>query len=399
VIVAQANHNAKEGMYGERFKTDADGRFEITGLPNYPQGFELAFLGSFEAPYASRRKRVVPGEDAQVQLTPALPYRLKLVDPKGKPLDREIYSIVVQESPGATRHDIKMRFNDAQRVAPGVYEGIVPMGPGAVLVKRKKADRPVAVDPKAFFAPGRKDWTPEEMRFAYGDAWRIAHPAVITTEALGVSPNWTTDQLELAAVVFTNAKSNDRALELTATVHSDPPVEVTLVDEAGKPVKGARVERQLKRYDEKGLPASFSVHGLHPERAEMLIFTHDTRGLIGVLSTTWTSEPVRVVVQPSATVIGRIVNAKGEPDHDFGIRVFCNVVMPDTVVAGRMFNTTKKPGERTGEFRLTVPPGVEVRGEWVRKGLDQLTRPSAGAAFGPLVPKSGETQLGDLSAP
>ena len=113
----------------------------------------------------------------------------------------------------------------------------MPRGPAAVLVKRgAKTDRPAAVDPKRFFAPGRTDWTPEEERYAYGDAWRIARPAIVTTEALSVGKNRVADQLELAAVVFTNAQANDGVLELGASICSDPPVQVTLVDDAGNPI-------------------------------------------------------------------------------------------------------------------------------------------------------------------
>ena len=92
------------------------------------------------------------------------------------------------------------------------------------------------------------------------------------TEALSVGSNPTTDQLELAAAVLTKG-GDDGVLELTATIYSDPPVEVTLVDEAGEPVSGARVERQLKRYEGEELPATYQLYGLHPDRAEFLSFT------------------------------------------------------------------------------------------------------------------------------
>lgn len=398
VIVARANHNASDGFYGQRFTTDGEGRFEVTGLRNAPQGYDLAFVGSFDAPFASRRERVIPGVEAEVSLTRAVPYRLKLTDPAGKPIDRDVYSIQVQKTPGSRREDVKDRFNDAERVAPGVYEGIVPQGPGAVLVKRGvRTDRPAAVKPKAFFEAGRTDWTREEERHAYGDAWRIARPAVVDG---GGATSHTIDQLDLAAVVFTSAQASDGVLELAATAHFDPPVEVTLVDEEGQLVADASVKRQLERYDAADLPETFSLDGLHPQRAEFLAFTHEQHGLIGTLSTTWRSDRVRVVMRPAAILIGRFTDAVGEPNFDFRIRVLGQGVMPDTYVAGRMYRTTDEPGKRTGEFRLLVPPGVEVRGEFVRKAPDWKTRPSAGQAFGPLTPRPGQTvDLGDLAVP
>ncbi len=401
VIVALANHNARSGLSGQQFLTDADGRFEVTGLWNPAQGYELAFTGSFAAPYADLRQRVAPGEDARVNLAPAVTYRLKLVDPKGNPVDRDVYTSEVQPVPGVIHSGIKERFNEAKRVAPGLYEGIVPTGPAAVLVKRgAKTDRPAAVNPKAFFAPGRTDWTLEEERYAYGDLWRIAQPAIVTTERLSVWKNNPIDQLELAAVQFTNAREKDGVLELTATVYSDPPVEVTLVDTTGNPVKGAQVKRQLKQYDDQDLPATFPVYGLHPERAEFLVFTDEEHGLIGTLSTRWTSGPLRVVMQPTATLIGRLTDETGQPDFDFGIRMSGHGLAPDTFVAGRMRMATDEPGKRRGEFSLTVPPGLEVRGAFVRMTDQHATRPTVGTAFAPVIPKPGETvNLGDLIVP
>jgi beta-lactamase regulating signal transducer with metallopeptidase domain len=406
VTVALANHYAEDGMVGQRFTTDEEGRFEMTGLQNWSGGYDLAFAGSFATPFASTRKRVFPDAEASVDLTPALRYRLTLVDVAGKPIDRVVYSTGVQSVPGSSERAIKDRFNSARRVAPGVYEGLVPSGSAAVLVKRRAmTDRPAAVDGKAFFAPGRTDWTADEVRYAYGDAWRIARTAVLTHDEQGAEWNPTIDQLELAAVVFTNEQFDygeveDDVLELTATVHSDPPVKVMLVDEAGAPVEGARVERQFKRYDGDGLPGTIDVYGLHPTRAERLIFTQKERGLMGAVTTTWTGEPVRVVMRPTATLLGRLVDKSGGLNDDFGIRVMGDGVMPDAFVAGRNYLPTDKLGERQGEFRLDVPPGMVVSGEFFRKSGDWHTRPAAGGAFGPVTLAPGErVDLGDLVVP
>jgi len=396
VLIARANQNAKEGFYGQRFRTDEYGEFNVTGLPKNPEGYDLAFVGSFDAPFADRRFRVVEGARAKVKLQPAVPYRLKLTDPEGNPVDRNVYSIQVQRYPRTTVDGVKNRFNDAERIAPGLYQGIIPTGPGAVLIKRgAKTDRPVAVDPKAHFAPGRTDWTYLEQRYAYGDQWRIAK-----TVTRGLTRNYLVEQLALAAVIFTDAQQQEGVLELSATVYTDPPVEVTLVDEDGNAVEGAKLTRQIKHYGAEDLPAKISLYGLHPERAEQMVFTHPQRGLIGTLTTTWKNEPLRVIMKPAATVIGRFVDKSGELNFDMGVRVTGEGVMPDTFIAGRMFHTTDLPGERRGEFRLVVPPGIEVRGDFVRKTGDRDVRPSAGKAFGPLIPQPGEVvDLGDLIVP
>jgi hypothetical protein len=400
VTVAQANHNDPEGMWGQRFTTDGDGRFEVTGLSNRPEGYELAFVGSFAAPWYGHRETIVPGKEARVQLMPAIPYRLKLTDPQGDPVDRKVSSIAVQQVPGTNYRDAKWTFNVPERVAPGVYRGIVPAGPAAVLVERRKSDRPVSINPKAFFTPGRTDWTLEEERYAYGDAWRIAGAGVSITDRLAVNGNPLYEQLDLAVAVLTNARPENGVLELTAVVHSDPPVEFTLVDEAGQPVEKARIARQLSRYNADCLPAKFSVYGLHLERAEFLMFRQEERGLIATLTTAWKGELVTVIMRPAATLRGQFVNKSGSLNFDFGARIICSEVMPDTYVAGRMFNITAKLGERNGEFELVVPPGVELRGDFVRKTSDWKTRPTVGTAFGPLTPKPGElVELGNIVVP
>ncbi len=401
VTVGLANHNTSVGMYGQLFTTDEEGRFEVTGLSPRAQGYELAFAGSFAAPYGSHRQTVLPGVENRVKLTRAVPYRLKLVDQEGQPIDRPVYSIAVQVVPGTVHRGIKRHFNEAKKVAPGVYEGIVPVGPGAVLVERKsRRDRPAAVDPKAFFEPGRSDWTFEEERYAYGDAWHIVQPAVRTTEQMASGSNYTIDQLDLAAAQFTRTREEDKLLELTATVYRDPPVEVTLVDEQGVPVQGATVERQLNRYKAKDLPPTFPVYGLHPERAELLVFSHEERGLIGTLYDTWSAEPVRVEMERGAVIQGRITDDSGKPNDDFMIRVLGERLMPGTYVAGRQSEFTVHPGERRGEFRLVVPPGFELSGEFVRRQGDWHTRAAAAPAFGPLTLTRGQTKdLGDLVVP
>jgi hypothetical protein len=401
ISVALANHNSPDGMWGNRVKTDSEGRFLVTGLAKNPEGYELAFAGSFAAPFRSDRQRVVSGAVARIKLAAAVPYRLKLTDHAGNPIDRTVFSVDVQQTPGTIRRDIKTTFNDAERVAPGVYEGIVPIGPGAVLVKRgKKTDRPAVVNPKAFFEPGRTDWTPEEERYAYGDAWHIATVGVSTTDGLAVNRNPLQDQLGLAAAVLTKASKDQGVLELTAVVDSDPPVQFTLVDEAGKPVENVQVHRlfAMMGYNFDKLPSRISVDGLHPQRAEPLQFFQDQRALIATVSAKWTAAPVRVVLQPAATLTGRFVDQAGQLRFDFVIRILGPAVMPDTFLW-----VTDKPGEHLGEFRQVLTPGFEVRGEFVRYSVDSSewkTRPALGPAFGPVIPKPGETiDLGNIKSP
>ena len=175
VTVALVNHEFAEGLEGRRFFTDADGNFTVTGLPDRPEGHDLAFVGSFAAPYYSggfhfsQEEHAPPGyvpnkkRKLELELLPAVQYRLRITDPAGRPVDRAVYSALGQRQPGEVRHDLKSSFDRPQRVAPGVYEGIVPTEPAVVLVRREfMTDRPAAVDPKAFFAPGAPTGRPKK---------------------------------------------------------------------------------------------------------------------------------------------------------------------------------------------------------------------------------------------
>lgn len=397
--VALANHNADDGMTGERFKTNDEGRFEITGIgPDYSDpGYVIAVVGSYDVPIQCKRFTIHEGKESRLQVPLAVPYQLKLTDVDGKPVDRDVSSIVVQRSPNSTHHSATSRFNKAVKVAPGIYQGIVPVGPGAVIVSRNRRDRPASVDPKAFFQPGRTDWTAAEARYAYGDQWQVTGPGIVQTSALSPSNNAQYSQLEMAGIVFTNGTSKSKALQLEATVITDEPPSVTLVDEAGKPINGVRVKRQLTKYNDKNLPATFPLYGLHPDRAEFIQFHHDERRLIGFLRATLTDEPLQVVMKPAALLTGRIVNKQGEATKEFGALVE-GAVPPHTYLGNFIRNTDRAS---KGRFGMYVPPNESYSGKLMRKTFfSWYPRPIIGEAFGPVTPKPGETvDLGDIVAP
>ena len=53
IIVSQNSGNQQ--VPPQRIMTDGDGRFEVTGLANRPEGYELAFVGSSAAPWRGYR--------------------------------------------------------------------------------------------------------------------------------------------------------------------------------------------------------------------------------------------------------------------------------------------------------------------------------------------------------
>lgn len=396
VIVAMANHNAARGISGREILTDAEGRFEITGLgPDYYEpGYDIAAIGTYETPIEPVRVTVFPDYDNEIVAQPAVRYKLKLTDPEGNPIDRKVYSIHVQARMHQSENNASRLFHLAERIAPGIYRGIVPSGPAAVIVNREdKHDRPVAIDAKAFFAPGRKDWTEEEQRYAYGNEWSLVRPAVRIFNGYG---NAEYSQLEMAAVVLTNARKG--SLELEATVTQDLPTTIRLIDEQGKPVEGAQLTRQLKRYNQRSVSSFVPIYGLHPKRAELIQFYHEERDLVGVIQATTSPEkPLTVVMKPSAWIQGRFVNAEGEPSDEYGAR-WEGPVPPYSHLGNYRRSTPRVP---KGTFGRRLVPGETYSGLLIRKtGTQWKPRPSIGPAFGPITPQPGEViDLGEILVP
>ena len=261
---------------------------------------------------------------------------------------------------------------------------------------RSRRDRPAMVDPKEFFEPGRTDWTTAETRYAYGDQWQITQPGVITTSGLAPNRNSEFSQLDMAAVVLTKPPQRRvEVLQLSATVYQDDPPQFTLVDEVGEPVVGARILRQLTKYNESKLPATFPIHGLHPKRAEFLKFIHAERELIGSVHATLTNKPVQIVMKPRAILRGRIVDGQGNPNYDFGIHV-SGAVPPRTYLGNYVRKTDQVP---KGTFAIWVTPGETYSGAFMRKTFSSwYPRPTFGQAFQPVTPKPGEIiDFGDVA--
>ena len=105
-------------------------------------------------------------------------------------------------------------------------------GAGVVVAKtpRKAGYRPAHVDPKAFFAPGKTDWTPQQLISSYGN-----HDTLSVATFYGDA--WI-DQHDYAAIVLVNPSAGAKPLELAATVVPDRRRQVTLLDPEGRPVVG-----------------------------------------------------------------------------------------------------------------------------------------------------------------
>jgi protocatechuate 3,4-dioxygenase beta subunit len=310
--------------------TDAQGRFVLEGLSaNLVEAHHAEVLGPGQVrserivlavpkpgqPYFPARATINDAGEATVECPRGIPFRLRLRDGAGRPVEAEVsYAPMRPNSffrrvfPGIVS-SWGWPLSRAARQADGSYQGVALPGPGAVLVKTPCAagHRPAHVDPKAFFAPGRTDWTPQELISAYGTDDGL--------EVVTFSGGAWVDQHDYAAIVLINPAEGSKPLELEATVVPDRPRQVTLLDPEGRPVVGASTTGLTTfrwDYEPTLRTATIPITGLHPDRARRITFVKEDRKLIGLLLARGDGDqPYTVRMQPWATLTGRVLDEQG----------------------------------------------------------------------------------------
>jgi hypothetical protein len=365
--------------------TDEKGRFTITGLDPRTSKRKILAVAAPGLPYQSAGVEVEGDSEALIECPRGISFRLKLVDEQGTPVAAEVTYAVVHPNRSVLRlipDDYLREWPNAPaaRRADGIYEGFALPGPGAVLVKTPdRLDyRPAHVDPKAFFARGRTDWTAQERISAYG-----------TEDNLVIVDGLSGSQSDYAAIVLLNPPTDSGPLELSATVVRDRPRRVSLIDPDGKPVVAVKA-RGLTRprgYEPPLRSATFFLPGLHPDYVKRVTFIKDDRQLIGFLLARGDGDaPYTVRMQPWGTVNGRIVDENGKALSDAPpvIAIDSN---PDVGLHGEL-NT-----DAEGRFRIEqLIPDVRYNAK-VYRGPGTF----AGLAFEDLVLSPGEVRdLGDI---
>ncbi len=307
----------RDGAFFNQTVTDAEGRFKLTGLDlplaNWlaPQGKPyLVAVSAPGMPYLSAGAFVEGDKPASIKCSRGIPFRLKLVDEQARPVEADVTYYDVLPNPHAPtgfNYPCYTPVSKASRNADGTYHGFVLPGPGAVFVAtRGRWDyRPAHVDPKAFFAPGRTEWTAQEWISSYG-----------TKDMLSISGGMAV-QSEYAAIVLVNPAPDSGPLELSATVVKDKQRRVSLVDPGGKPVEGAQTwiaQGILQPHRLTPRSSSLLLTGLHPDRVRRITFLKEDRQLIGFLLAQGDDEaPATVRMAPWSAVTGRIVDENGKP--------------------------------------------------------------------------------------
>ncbi len=380
--------------------TDENGRFTITGLDPSLTSQEITAFPQPGRPYLLATAVADIRSEAVIECKRGIPFRLRLIDEEGRPFEAEVSYHDVQPNPHVTslqNYDARWPINRAARRSDGTYQGFVLPGPGAVLVKTPRGFnyRPAHVDPKAFFAPGKTDWTKQEQISTYGNH-----------DTLMRYPGWWIDQHDFAAIVLVNPPVDSLPLDLSATVVRDKPRRVSLIDPEGKPVVGVETEGMtwFPWDTEPRLRAgAFSITNLNPDWGRRITFVKEDRKLTGFLMARGDSEaPYTVRMQHWGTVTGRLLdeNGKALPLKDAALpgRIPASLYMGNWrgTVTESDRSVGEHPGAQTdleGRFRVErLVPGLRYTAEVYleRGGL-------AGLAFENLVVQPGEVRdLGDI---
>jgi hypothetical protein len=303
---------------GHPVVSDARGRFSIDGVRPLGPGGVLDVYATPDPgrPHLPGKVRLQELGEAVVDCPAGIPFRLTVKDEAGRPVEAEVAYSALHPNEAFSRLFWSKNFGgpvlaEAVRQPDGSYRGVALAGPGVVTVKLPPGVpyRPAFVDPKAFFEPGRKDWTPQDEISTYGnlDTLSILY---------GGGPSLAMQE-DYAAIVLVNPAEGSKPLELSATVSPPRPRMVTLVDPDGRPFVGA-TSRGMTFYwsdQEPRLRAStFPLTKLHPGRSRRITFFDEDRKRIGFLMARGDGDsPYVVRLEPWAAVTGRLVDERGSP--------------------------------------------------------------------------------------
>lgn len=324
-------------MRGQMQTTDAQGRFRFEGMPASGRVHITASVK--DQPYVMASASF---DEAQ----PLVPVRADVTLKRGIWVEGQVTDRATGKGVsamvgyyGRTDNPHLKDFSDGlflRRVVPhqpetptdneGRYRIAVPPGGGMLTVKAFGGGYPAAA-------------VPEE---AY--------------HALGVNPGG----FQYHACLPIDVPTDRELVAPTVTLNRSRAQRLAVVDGDGRPVSGTWIY-SLQDGHSIGEPlagAELVIHHDQPGTAETVMFVHEGRSLGGFVDVKGDeSDPIRVVLKPTGTVTGRLVDEDGRPRAGAGLTVSYQIRrlgQPIMCLRGEMMSTGDD-----GRFRIThIVPGV-----------------------------------------
>jgi RNA polymerase sigma factor (sigma-70 family) len=353
--------------------TDAEGRYELRGLPKAAQYRLTAWPGDF-SPYVPGGREISAGDgtataEADFEMYRGIEIRGRVTDKvTGKPVAAGVTYVPLpgNRHPAAAFFRMCSKNCEGQRV--GTFREMVPPGPGLLRVMVRGADG-VNRYRTARLAPADLAKAGLNEMFIYENAIRLID-------------------------VPEGAKSQTYDLQV------DPGRSVTgtVLGPDGKPLTGAMVKGLTAVWPAPTAlkTATFTAVALGPPEARQLQFVHRERKLAGQLVVRGDEKgEVTVRLAPWGALTGRVLDEDGRPLA--GVRIHLGFLLP------RFFQPVtwwvEPQGEvvttdRDGRFRAEgITPGLKFR---LSAARDDKFLPLAGAPDGQRVLSVGAGQTTDL---
>jgi RNA polymerase sigma factor (sigma-70 family) len=289
--------------------TDAEGGYELTGLPKASKYILYAQPARGDVPYLAVRLDVTDTTGVgplrtDLRIPRGIPLRVRVSDPEtGKNMRAGVYYVPLYPNRNAPENLMSLMLG-TNLEPDDSYRGAVLPGPGAICVTCSGGDYlPAAVNQKTFF---RLDRVP-------GDEKILPASEVLWTSAPNPNP---LPQRQFQVIQFIDPPADAKEVSLTLKPDAGKSATIRLQDVDGRALTGVRVW-DWRRGEEWGPPlasAGLKVSGLGPGRPRYLVFRHEGRKLAGtVIVKGDETRPVSVALRPWGTATGRLVDAGGKP--------------------------------------------------------------------------------------
>jgi RNA polymerase sigma factor (sigma-70 family) len=350
--------NGRGSLYPVQATSDAKGEYRLVGLPRGAGG-EVEAVALKGQPYIYSRKKVGGGPGVEptrvdFELKRGVVIRGKVTDKQtGKPCRAQVeyYAFFdnphIKDVPGGLRA-FRAHFNPVTTREDGSFTVVGLPGRGLLAV-RAPEDRFVA-------ACGA-----DKIKGLEGGMFE-------TEPRICVARSYHT-------LVEVNPDKGAQTATYDVTLDPGRTVAGTVVDPEGKPLEGVQVAG-LKgmlsglSYGERLAGSAFRATGLDPRQPRGLFF-YDAQKRLGaaVLVRGDEKKPIQVRLRPCGAVVGRILDADGDPRP--GLRLSVSV---DGGQFGRdqpIGDNSRPPvtTDKEGRFRIDLIPGVKYTAEHLFGGL------------------------------